>query len=53
MGLYQKLGFRPVGTYREQWEDSPVFSLRLRASDPGHVAEALKEKGYTVLGLHP
>ncbi len=41
-----------VGTYQEKWQDRPVFYLRLRAPDPNYVAEALKEKGYKVLGLH-
>lgn len=42
-----------VGTYRERWGENPVFYLRLRASDPPSVADALKERGYTVLGVHP
>jgi len=42
-----------VGTYREKWEESPVFYLRLRAADPHQVAGVLKEKGYEVLGVQP
>jgi len=42
-----------VGTYREQWEESPVFYLRLRAVDPNQVAGVLKEEGYEVLGVQP
>jgi len=41
-----------VGTYREQWGESPVFYLRLRASEPTRVADALKKRGYEVLGVH-
>lgn len=40
-----------VGTYREKWEESPVFYLRLRAADPDRIADALREKGYGVLGV--
>ena len=42
-----------VGTYREKWEERPVFYLRLRGADPNQVAGVLKEKGYTVLGAQP
>ena len=42
-----------VGTYREKWEESPVFYLRLRAADPHQVAGVHKEKGYEVLGVQP
>ena len=42
-----------VGTYREKWEKSPVFYLRLRAAEPNQVAGILKEKGYEVLGVQP
>jgi acetoin utilization protein AcuB len=42
-----------VGTYRERWGESPVCYLRLRAADVDRLADVLKEKGYTVLGLHP
>ncbi|MFQ5917073.1 MAG: CBS and ACT domain-containing protein, partial [Candidatus Binatia bacterium] len=40
-----------VGTYRERWEENPVFYLRLRAADPDRIAGVLGEKGYTVLGV--
>jgi len=42
-----------VGTYREKWEESPVFYLRLRSADPDQVAGVLKENGYEVLGVQP
>ena len=42
-----------VGTYREKWEESPVFYLRLRAAEPNQVASVLKEEGYEVLGVQP
>jgi acetoin utilization protein AcuB len=41
-----------MGTYREQWGDNPVCYVRLRATDPDLVANALKRKGFTVLGVH-
>jgi acetoin utilization protein AcuB len=41
-----------VGTYRERWGENPVFYLRLRTVDPARIANALREKGYTVLGVH-
>jgi len=42
-----------VGTYREGWGGSPVCYVRLRTADADRLAEVLKERGYTVLGLHP
>ena len=42
-----------VGTYREKWEESPVFYLRVRATDPSPIAHKLREKGFTVLGVQP
>ena len=42
-----------VGTYREKWEESPVFYLRLRAAEPNQVAGVLKEEGFEVLGVQP
>ncbi len=42
-----------VGTYREKWEESPVFYLRLRGGNPNQVAAILKEEGYEVLGIQP
>jgi acetoin utilization protein AcuB len=41
-----------VGTYRERWGENPVFYLRLRTADPARIANALREKGYTILGVH-
>jgi len=42
-----------VGTYREKWEESPVFYLRLRGGTPNQVAAILKEEGFKVLGVQP
>ncbi len=42
-----------VGTYREKWEESPVFYLRLRGGNPNQVAAILKEEGFKVLGVQP
>ncbi len=42
-----------VGTYREKWDESPVCYMRMRAADPDHLAKLLKERGFTVLGVHP
>lgn len=42
-----------IGTYREKWEENPVCYIRLRTADAGRLAATLKEKGYTILGLHP
>jgi acetoin utilization protein AcuB len=41
-----------VGTYKEKWEESRVCYLHLRATDPNRLADVLKEKGYTLLGVH-
>lgn len=41
-----------VGTYRESWGSSTVCYLRFRAPDPERLAGVLKEKGYSVLGVH-
>jgi len=41
-----------VGTYRETWEERPVFYVRVRAIDPDRVASMLKKEGYDILGLH-
>ena len=40
-----------VGTHREQWDKAPVFYIRLRSKDPGAVAKALENEGYSVLGI--
>ncbi len=44
---------RGVGTYRDAWEDRPVFYVRFCGADANIVSTALQEKGYTVLGAHP
>ena len=41
-----------VGTYREKWGDDPICYLRVREGDPERIAEALKKRGYTILGVH-
>ncbi len=41
-----------VGTYREKWDESPVCYLRLRCAHPERIADVLKQKGFTVLGVH-
>jgi acetoin utilization protein AcuB len=42
-----------LGTYREKWGENPVCYLRLHGVDPERAVEALAEKGFTVLGVHP
>jgi len=42
-----------LGTYRETWGESPVCYLRLHGADPDRVVEALAQKGFAVLGVHP
>jgi hypothetical protein len=42
-----------LGTYRETWGESPVCYLRLHGADPGRVVEALAQRGFAVLGVHP
>jgi len=42
-----------VGTYREKWEESAVFYLRLRGGTPNQVAAILKEQGFEILGVQP
>lgn len=41
-----------LGTYRSNWQDSGVFYVRVRSDDARRMADMLKEKGYTVLGVH-
>jgi hypothetical protein len=41
-----------VGTFRERWNDTLVWYVRLRSNDPQRVAEVLKAKGYNALGVH-
>ncbi len=42
-----------LGTYREKWEENPIFYLRLQATNPDHIADMLKERGFTILGVQP
>ncbi|HWP58618.1 MAG TPA: CBS and ACT domain-containing protein [Candidatus Acidoferrales bacterium] len=42
-----------LGTYREKWGESPIFYLRLRSTNPDHLAELLRKLGYKVLGVRP
>jgi acetoin utilization protein AcuB len=41
-----------VGTHKDNWEESRVCYLHLRGAEPDRLADALKSKGYTVLGIH-
>ena len=41
-----------LGTYREKWGESPVCYLRMRTADPERIADALKQKGFAILGVH-
>jgi acetoin utilization protein AcuB len=41
-----------VGTYREKLGENPVCYLRLLAGHPEKVANALRARGFNVLGLH-
>jgi acetoin utilization protein AcuB len=41
-----------IGTHREKWDESRVCYLHLRAAEPNQLADALRKKGYTVLGVH-
>jgi acetoin utilization protein AcuB len=41
-----------VGIHRESWDASRVCYLHARSADPDRLADALKAKGYTVLGVH-
>ncbi len=40
-----------VGTHKYKWEESRVCYLHLRAAEPERLADALRAKGYTVLGV--
>jgi len=42
-----------VGTYRDAWGEKPVFYLRLRGAGAEAAAAALRDRGFTVLGVHP
>jgi acetoin utilization protein AcuB len=41
-----------VGTYREKLGDNPICYLRLVGGTPDHIAEALRSRGFNVLGVH-
>jgi acetoin utilization protein AcuB len=41
-----------VGTHRDSWDASRVCYLHVRTMEPDRLANALKTKGYTVLGVH-
>jgi acetoin utilization protein AcuB len=41
-----------LGTYRETWGDDSVCYLRLRCTDPQHIAAVLQTKGYSVVGVY-
>jgi acetoin utilization protein AcuB len=41
-----------LGTHREKWGVNPICYLRLRSADPDHLAEVLKQRGYTVVGVY-
>ena len=43
-----------IGTHREEWDEGRgSVHLHRRDADPNHLADALRNKGYTVLGVHP
>ncbi|HXG52470.1 MAG TPA: CBS domain-containing protein [candidate division Zixibacteria bacterium] len=42
-----------MGTFRGKWGESTVCYLRLRTGDPESIAQALKGKGFEVLGIQP
>jgi len=41
-----------LGTHREKWDGDSIFYLRLRSTDPNRLAEILKRRGFTVVGVH-
>jgi acetoin utilization protein AcuB len=41
-----------LGTHRERWDGDSIFYLRLRSADPNRLAELLKRRGFTILGVH-
>jgi acetoin utilization protein AcuB len=41
-----------LGTHREKWGVHPICYLRLRSADPDHLADVLKQRGYTVVGVY-
>jgi hypothetical protein len=42
-----------IGVYRDPEREQSVFYLRLRGADVEAAATALRNRGYTVLGVHP
>ena len=42
-----------LGTYRETWGEHPVFYLRFCSANAEQLAEPLRTKGYSILGVHP
>jgi acetoin utilization protein AcuB len=42
-----------IGVYRDPEREQPVFYLRLRGADAEAAATAVRNRGYTVLGMHP
>ena len=41
-----------LGTYRETWGKDSVCYMRLRCTDPQHIAAVLQTKGYSVVGVY-
>lgn len=41
-----------LGTYRETWGNDSVCYMRLRCTDPQHIATVLQSKGYSVVGVY-
>jgi acetoin utilization protein AcuB len=41
-----------IGTYRDKLGDNPICYLRLIAGDADKIAQALRDSGYDVLGVH-
>lgn len=41
-----------LSTDREKWSVNPICYLRLRSGDPDHLADVLKQRGYTVVGVY-
>lgn len=41
-----------LGTYREEWQGSHIFYLRVRTSNPDRLAKKLTDNSFNVLGVH-
>lgn len=41
-----------IGTYRDRLGDNPICYLRLISGDADKIAQALRDSGYDVLGVH-